>query len=283
LWSVSALSQDFDFDAIQLETIPVADRIHMVNGGGGNIGVLVGDDGILLIDTMFAELEDKIRKELSALSKAPIRFILNTNWHYDHVMGNAALSNDQATIVSHREARQRMLSEQVFPLLHVKIPPYESRALPDITLTDSMTLHFNGEEIEIFHIEAAHSDSDLAFYFKNANVLHTGDLYFAKMYPFIDINHGGSVDGMIASAEKIIGRIDENTKIIPGHGPLSNREELTDFKNMLLEVRDRIAKHIEAGKSLEEIHAAKPTSDLDEQWGDSELFVRLVYTDLSRP
>ncbi len=279
-------SAQYDFDRIQIKTEPVADNIYMLSGGGGNIGVLVGEDGVLLIDAMFAELEEKTRAAISKLSNGSIRFLLNTNWHYDHVRGNVSFAKLGATIIAHEATRTRMESEQYHPFFDMKIPAYPDEALPVVTFTDSMRLHFNGEEIHAFHVVAAHSDADLAFYFRKANVLHTGDLYFCNGYPFIDYNHGGGIDGMIASAEKLVSMTDDDTKIIPGHGPLSNREGLKQYHEMLSILRDRIAQQIKEGKSLEEITLAKPTSHFDEGRDDSmspDEFVRIVYEDLTGP
>ena len=273
-----------ELDQIQIQTDKVTDGIYMLSGGGGNIGVLVGEDGALLIDSMFAELEQKIKTAISELSDRPVRYLLNTNWHYDHVRGNVSFAKDGATILAHEKTRERMATEQYHPFFDMKLPAYPPASLPAITFTDSATLHFNGEEVRAFHIEAAHSDSDLAFFFRKANVLHTGDLYFCAGYPFIDYNHGGGVNGMIAAAGKLIGMIDEDTKVIPGHGPLSNREGLVEYQQMLMTVRDRVAQQIKEGKTLEEITASKPTSDFDEGRTAAmspDEFVKIVYNDLT--
>lgn len=278
-------SAQIDFDKVQIETTPVADRIYMLSGGGGNIGVLVGEEGVLLVDAMFAELEEKNRAVISKLSDGPIRFLLNTNWHYDHVRGNVSFANLGAIIVAHEMTRKRMETEQYHPFFDMELPAYPTEALPVVTISDSMSLYFNGEEIHVFHVAAAHSDADLAFYFRKANVLHTGDLYFSKGYPFIDYNHGGGVDGMIVSADKLIDMVDEDTKIIPGHGPLSDREGLRQYREMLVILRDRIAGRIKERKSLEEITLEKPTSDFDEgrDMGMSpDEFVRILYDDLTK-
>lgn len=278
------LSQQIDFDQIQIETTAVADNIYMLSGGGGNIGVLVGDDGILLIDSMFAELEEKTTSAIAALKSGPIQYVLNTNWHYDHVRGNVFFAKSGATIVAHTTTRERMSSEQYHPFFDMKIPAYPKQSLPVITFVDSLTLHINREEVVAFHVPAAHSDADVAFYFRKANVLHTGDLFFSKGYPFIDYNHGGGIEGMIASADMLLARVDEKTKIIPGHGPLSDRDDLERYQKMLMTLRDRIDKQIQEGKSLEEITASKPTSDFDEgrdMGMPPDDFVKIVFEDLT--
>jgi len=280
---LSAFSTAQDFSKVQIQTIKVADGIYMLVGAGGNIGVSAGQDGILMIDTQFAELIEKIKSAIAEISRGQIRYVLNTNWHYDHAYGNEPLGKSGALIIAHENTRMRMTSEQNYPDFDMKMPALPEAALPVLTFTDSLTLHFNGEEIQAIHIEKAHSDADILIYFKKANVMHTGDLYFTVLYPYIDVSHGGSIDGMIAAAERIIGMTDENTKIIPGHGPLSNREELKTYRDMLVTIRDRIKKQIKEGKTLEEILASKPTADFDEEQSRAtppEMFVRIVYNDL---
>jgi glyoxylase-like metal-dependent hydrolase (beta-lactamase superfamily II) len=274
-----------DFEKVQIETIKVADGIYMLLGSGGNIGISAGEDGILLVDTQFSELMEKIKSAIAEINKGPIRIVLNTNWHYDHAYGNEPLGKSGALIVAHENSRMRMISEQHFPDFNMNIPAFPKDALPVVTFKDSLTLHFNGDEVQVIHIENAHSDADIVIFFRKANVIHTGDLYFTVLYPFIDISHGGSIDGMIAAAERIIGMTDENTKIIPGHGPLSNREELTKYRDMLVTVRDRIKSQIKEGKTLEEILASKPTSDFDKEQIKAippEMFVRIIYNDLAK-
>ena len=283
LLAFSTFSAAQDFSKVQIQTVKVADGIYMLVGSGGNIGVSAGEDGVLLIDTQFAELMEKIKTAIAEINRGPIRIVLNTNWHYDHAYGNEPLGKSGALIMAHENTRMRMTSEQYFPDFDMKIPPFPEAALPVLTFTDSLTLHFNGDEIQVIHIEKAHSDADILIYFRKANVIHTGDLYFTVLYPFIDVSHGGSIDGMIAAAERIISMIDENTKIIPGHGPLSNREELKKYRDMLVTIRDRIKKQIKEGKTLEEVIASKPTADFDKEQSRAippEMFVKIVYNDL---
>ncbi len=279
----SAFSAAQDFSKVEIQTIRVADGVYMLVGAGGNIGVSAGEDGILMIDTQFAELIEKIKSAIAEISRGEIRYVLNTNWHYDHAYGNEPLGKSGALIIAHENTRMRMTSEQNYPDFDMKMPALPEAALPVLTFTDSLTLHFNGEEIQMIHIEKAHSDADILIYFKKANVIHTGDLYFTVLYPYIDVSHGGSIDGMIAAAERISSMIDENTKIIPGHGPLSNREEVKTYRDMLVTIRDRIKKQIKEGKTLEEVLASKPTADFDKEKPSAippEMFVRIVYNDL---
>ncbi len=273
-----------EFDQVEIETVKITDGVYMLVGYGGNIGVSVGEDGTLLIDDQFGELKDKLDAALSDISTHPVRIILNTNWHYDHVSGNAAFAESGAIVIAHEQSRVRMLTEQRHPDLGVEVPPYPAAALPVITISDSMTVHFNGDEIVVFHIPNAHSDADLAFYFRNANVMHTGDLLFVGGYPYIDISNGGSIDGTIAATDRLVGMIDENAKVIPGHGPLTDLAGLQEYREMLATVRDRVADQINAGKSLEEIIASNPTNGFDEGRDDfvpRELFVEIVYNSLT--
>ncbi|UCE22380.1 MAG: MBL fold metallo-hydrolase [Candidatus Aminicenantes bacterium] len=285
LVAFSAFSTAQDFSKVQIQTIKVADGVYMLVGSGGNIGVSAGEDGILMIDTQFAEIIEKIKSAIAEISSGQIRFVLNTNWHYDHAYGNEPLGKSGALIIAHENTRMRMTSEQNYPDFDMKMPALPEAALPVLTFTDSLTLHFNGEEIQVTHIEKAHSDADIVIYFRKANVIHTGDLYFTVLYPYIDVSHGGSIDGMIAAAERISSMIDENTKIIPGHGPLSNLEELKTYRDMLVTIRDRIKKQIKEGKTLEEVLASKPTADFDKEKSSAippEMFVQIIYNDLAK-
>ena len=285
LWGISPLILAQDFEKIQIETVRVGDNIYMLSGGGGNIGVSVGENGILLIDSQFSQLSEKIKAAITKISEAPVRFLINTNWHYDHVSGNEPLGKSGAVIIAHENTWKRMTAEQTFPEFDSKQPPYPAAALPVVTFTDSLTLHFNGEAIQLLHVEKAHSDADILIFFGRANIVHTGDLYFSGGYPFIDLAHGGSVNGMIAASDKILKMIDAKTKVIPGHGPLSDRAGVDEFKSMLVTVRDRVAKLIKEGKTIDEVLASKPTADFDKVRGQglpSEMFIKIVYDELSK-
>jgi cyclase len=274
-----------DFEKIQIETVKVAEGIYMLVGGGGNIGVSTGENGVLLIDDQFGQLMEKIRAAITKISGGPIRIVLNTNWHYDHVSGNEILGKSGALIMAHENSRKLMMVEQSFPELNTHLPPYPEAALPVLTFKDFLTLYFNGDEIQVTHIPQAHSDADIVIYFRKANVIHTGDLCFSAGYPFIDVTHGGSTNGMIEAADTIFKMIDANTKLIPGHGPLTNREGLQKFRDMLATIRDRIAKLIQEGKTLEEVLASKPTSDFDKDRKAGmppDLLVKIIYGDLKK-
>ena len=275
-----------DFEKVQIKTVPIAGNIFLLIGSGGNIGVSVGDDGALLVDDEFPQLVEKIKTAVARLDPGPIRFVLNTNWHYDHADGNELLTQGGAIVIAHENSRKHMLGEQRLPELYpdLKIPPYPKKALPVITVSNLLTLHFNGDEIRMVHAPNAHSDGDLLFHFVKANVIHTGDLFFSNGFPFINISAGGTVEGMIKAADIILGMCDERTKVIPGHGSLSDREGVQAFKDLLVAGRDRIAALVKQGKSLEEAIASKPVDGLykgGKSWLSSDMFVKVVYQDLT--
>ncbi len=285
LWAIHPIAFAQDLSKVQIETVKVAEDVYMLVGAGGNIGVFAGEDGVLLVDSQFSELIEKIKAAVAAVNPGPIRFLINTNWHNDHVYGNEPLGKAGAVIIAHENTWKRMTAEQTYPEFQFKQPPAAVEALPVVTFLDSLTLHFNGGTFQVIYIENAHSDADVLVLSRKANVMQTGDLFFSSGYPFIDISHGGSVSGMIAAASQILEVIDENTKVIPGHGPLSNRAGVEQFKNMMVTVRDRIAKQIKEGKTLGEVLASKPTADFDKARGvglPAEMFVKIVYTDLSK-
>ena len=275
-----------DMGKVQSQTLKIADGIYMLRGEGGNIGVCAGADGILLIDCDLPELHEKIAAALAAINPGPVRFLLNTNWHFDHAKGNELFAKAGATIIAHENARQRMTVEQTHDDFGYRIPPYPAAALPVITVADSMTLYFNVEEIDVLHIPGAHSDADLLFHFRKANVTHAGDLVFSGIYPYIDVDHGGSVDGTIAAAEKILRMMDTNTVLIPGHGRrVMKKADVSRYRDMLVEVRGRVSALISQGKNEQEVVAQRPTADIDKDWdgpGSAELFVRIVYRSLTR-
>lgn len=284
-WTDRAVAQDFD--KTQIQSVKVSEGIYLLHGAGGNIGVSAGANGVLLIDSQFGELHEKIKAAVAEFSGGPVRFVLNTNGHFDHALGNELFGKAGAVIVAHENARKRMMTEQVHDVVDSKTPAYPAAALPEVTFAESLALHFNGEDIQAIHVPHAHSDSDAFYCFRRANVIHTGDLFFSGGYPYIDIGNGGSINGMIAAADKILGVSDQNTKIMPGHGHLSDRKRLQGYRTMLATVRDRVAKMIKEGKNREDIVASKPTADLDEDWKaglgmPADMFVTLVYKDLSR-
>ena len=285
LVATSAFAQQ-DFSKVQIETIPVAEGIYMLVGSGGNIGLSVGQDGVFLIDDQYAPLTDKILKAVSAVSDKPVRFLINTHWHMDHTGGNENIGKSGAIIVAHDNVRTRLVKGQFMKTFNVTIPPAPPKALPVITFAEGVTFHWNNETLEVLHPKSAHTDGDAVIYFKNANVVHAGDLFFNGVYPFIDAGSGGSMEGVIAGVNELLDRIDENTKVIPGHGPLGDKSQLKTYRDMLVTVHERIKKLISEGKNIDEIVAAKPTADYDEKWGGGFLkpdqWVQIAYSAMQK-
>lgn len=282
--SLPAFAQQ-DFSKVEVKSEKLADGVYMLTGAGGNIGVSAGADGVFLIDSQYAPLTDRIKAAIAGLSTQPVRFLLNTHWHGDHVGGNENLGKSGVVIVAQENVRKRMSQEQFNKIFNSKTPPSPAAALPLVTFVDSISFHVNGDNVDAFHVPPAHTDGDAMVYFRRANVLHMGDTFFNGMYPFVDLSTGGSIAGMIGACERGLSTGDATTKIIPGHGPSGNKADLKAFRDMLAASRDAVAPLVKAGKTLDEVKAAKPTAALDEKWGKGflkpDVWVSIVYADLS--
>ncbi|MCP3981724.1 MAG: MBL fold metallo-hydrolase [bacterium] len=283
----SAVAGAQDWDAVEIEATHVAGNVHMLAGAGGNLGVVVGEYGVFLVDDQYAPLTDKIRDAVTKISDQPIRFVVNTHWHGDHTGGNENLGQTGTVVVAHENVRARMSVEQVMEALDRTVPASSEAALPVITFPGELTFHLGGEEARVFHVERAHTDGDSMIWFPQANVLHMGDVLFHGVYPFLDVGSGGSIDGLIAAVGRALAMIDDETKVIPGHGELTDRAGLEAYRAMLESSRAAIAPLVRAGKSREEIIAAKPTAATDETlgggWIKPDQWVGFVYDSLTEP
>jgi glyoxylase-like metal-dependent hydrolase (beta-lactamase superfamily II) len=286
LVAVPSVAQEQDFSKVEIATTKVADGIYMLEGAGGNIGVSAGADGVFLIDDQYAPLTEKIVAAVTAIDDGPIRFVLNTHWHGDHTGGNENLGEAGTLIVAHDNVRRQMTVGQFFELWDRTVEPSSEASLPVVTFSDTVTFHLNGQEIHAFHVAHAHTDGDSMVHFGNLNVLHMGDVFFNGIFPFIDVYSGGSLSGMIAACNQALHLVDDDTAIIPGHGPLANRADLVRYRDMLQTAHGAIAPMVRRGMSLEEVQAAEPLAPLVEQWGGgfitTEQFIGLVYQGMSR-
>ena len=284
--SVIASAAGAQAPAAKLEVEKVADGVHVLYGRGGNIGVSVGPDGVILIDDQFAPSTPQVLEALATLAPEPPRFVLNTHWHGDHTGGNENLAARGSVIVAHDQVRQRMSTEQFSEFLQRKTPPSPGGALPVVTYNDSLSLHVNGDELRGYHAPNAHTDGDTVVHFRKANVIHTGDLFFHGMYPFIDLDSGGSVSGLIAGVDKILGIADDRTRIIPGHGKVTDRAGLAAYRKMLVDTSARVQLLVKEGKTLEQAQAAKPNADYDAtlawEFISADFFLRTLYEDARR-
>ena len=256
-----------DYSKVEIQATRLSDTTYMLTGAGGNLGLSVGDDAVFLIDDQFAELSPKITAAIAKLSPKPVKFLLNTHWHFDHAGGNENFGKSGAIIVAHENVRKRLNSEQFIELMNMKVPASPRAGLPVVTFVGAISFHLNGEEIRAIHVERAHTDGDAIVHFLKSDVIHMGDVYFNGLYPFIDTSSGGSIEGVIAACDKVLAIATDKTKIIPGHGPLSGKAELKAYRDMLATVASRVKPMVIDGRKLEEISAAKPTAEFDAQWG----------------
>ena len=276
-------SQEPDWSKVQIKSTKIAGNVYMLEGAGGNIGVSVGPDGILIVDDQFAPLADKIRASLKTLNQGKLRFILNTHWHGDHTGSNAAFG-PEATIVAHDNVRKRLSTEQRSEFFKSTTPASPKEALPVITFDQSLTVHFNGEEIRAIHFPNGHTDGDSVIFFTTSNVVHLGDDFFAGRFPFVDLESGGSVEGLTKNIGELITKIPADAKLIPGHGPISTLDDLKAYHRMLVEttaiVRDKIA----AKKTLDQIKSEGLPAEWN-SWGTgfikTDLWLELVFRSLS--
>jgi len=278
---IAPLSTSAQMTDVKIAATKVADSIHMLKGKGGNIGVLTGPDGTFMIDDQFAPLTTKILAAVKEIGGETPRFVINTHYHHDHTGGNENLGKMGVTIVSHDNVRKKLANGATIKAFDKVIPPAPKAAVPVITFAEEMTFHLNGQTVHVFHSNNAHTDGDAIIHFREANVIHAGDTFFNGFYPFIDVGGGGSVQGVIAAVDKMLALANDDTKIIPGHGPLANKAQLIAYRDMLTIAQGRLSKLKSSGKSAAEAVAEKPLSDLETTWGKGFLptdkWITIVY------
>ena len=272
-------------DTVQIRTERLADGVYALRGAGGNIGLAIGPDAVFVVDDQFAPLTPKILAAIAALTDRPVRFVVNTHWHFDHTGGNENMGKAGALLVAHDNVRRRMSTRQFIEFIRREELPAPPGALPVVTFTDAVSFHINGDEVTAIHLPAAHTDGDAAVYFRRANVVHMGDVYVPS-YPLVDLSSGGSLSGVVRGVDRVLALINDETKVIPGHGPTADRAALRAYRDMLATIRDRVHARVRAGATLEQIIASKPTADFDARWEGSFVkaadLVRFAHADATR-
>ncbi|HRK56772.1 MAG TPA: MBL fold metallo-hydrolase [Burkholderiaceae bacterium] len=292
LWSAATLcsphaaaQQDFSKASVRVEQL--SPTTFMISGEGGNLGVSVGPDAVFVIDDQYAPMATKLKAAIARLTKRPIDFVFNTHWHGDHTGGNESMGKAGALIVAHEQVRKRLSADGLIAFLGMKTKAQPKAALPVVTFTQDITFHINGDEVHAYHVPHAHTDGDAIVHFKNSNVIHMGDIFFNKSYPFIDTSSGGTVRGVLQAVDRALATVNEDTKIIPGHGPLASKADLQAYRDMLAAVSERIDQQIKAKKTLQDIVALKPTAPFDAVWGGGFLppdkWVEMLYDNLRQP
>jgi glyoxylase-like metal-dependent hydrolase (beta-lactamase superfamily II) len=271
-----------DLSKVEIKTTKVAGGVYMLEGAGGNIGVSAGPDGVLIVDDQFAPLADKIRAAFKPLSPGQLRFVLNTHFHFDHTHANPVFGRE-ALIVAHANVRRRLSTETT--VLGEKYQPLPKEGLPVVTYDTTVSVHFNGEEVRVIHFPAGHTDGDSVVYFTGSNVIHMGDDFFAGRFPFVDLDNGGSVEGLARNVGEIIAKAPAGVKIIPGHGPLSTVEDLRAYHSMLVETTEAVRTRLRAGRTLEQAKA-EGLPDKWKTWGagfvNTQQWVETVYRSLQK-
>jgi cyclase len=274
-----------DYSKVEIRTTDLGNNCYMLEGWGGNITVAVAADGIIMVDGEYAPLHDKIKAAIEAISKQPIKYLINTHFHGDHTGGNEAFAKDGVTIVSQVNVSTRLAAGTTNGLTGAKTPPAPQAALPSDTYTNFSKIRLQGRVADLKHIANAHTDGDTYVWFKTANVLSTGDTFTSGNYPYIDFANGGNIKGMIAATDAYLRLTNAKTRIVPGHGPLADKAALMEYRTMLITARDRMANLVKEGKSEDDVVAMKPFADLDAKWAGSELasknFIRVVYHSLA--
>lgn len=277
--NLAAQEKEVEFSNIQL-----SDTVYMLKGRGGNVGVSSGTDGLYIIDDQLRPITAQLVKAIGKISDKPIRFVINTHYHADHTGGNETIGKSGSIIVAHENVRERMRTEQISLFMKNTTPEYAKEALPVLTFNDKLSLHLNGETATVYHVAHGHTDGDSIIHFPVSNVIHMGDMFFNGLYPYVDLDAGGSIQGMVQAADLALSLSDESTRIIPGHGPLGMTQDLRDYRDYLIKASTNVQAFINEGKTLEQIVAEKPTSEWDDTLGKTWItpaqFVTFIYNSL---
>ncbi|WP_066343813.1 MBL fold metallo-hydrolase [Geminocystis sp. NIES-3708] len=283
--AVPAIIAQKNLDNVKIEVYAVK-NLYMLKGEGGNMLAYVGNDGIILIDSQLPSLSEKITEAMAKITRQPIRYLINTHYHFDHTGGNENFAKNGAMIIAHDNVIKQMKVPHTYEVLGMNIPVSSNQALPRITFNDQTSLNLNDNPINAFHVPPAHTDGDIVIHFPQQNLIHTGDLFFNGMYPFIDTGVGGSVQGMIKAIDKILLLCDDQSIIIPGHGEIASPKDLMAFQDMLKTVNERVKEGITKNMTLSDLIEAKTLADLDETWGkgflNSNQFLTIAYNGLSQ-
>lgn len=277
--SLSAQEKPVEFTTFQL-----SDTVYMLKGRGGNVGISTGEDGLYIIDDQLRPITTQLLEAIRKVSDKQIRFVLNTHYHADHVGGNETLGAAGAVVIAHDNIRKRMTTEQVSIFSENTTPPYAKGALPVLTFNDRISLHLNGETATAYYVASGHTDGDSIIHFPVSNVIHMGDMFFNGLYPYVDLDAGGSMQGLIVAADLALSLANDSTRIIPGHGPLGMTEELKNYRDYLVEASTNVQELIDQDMGLEQIIAARPTRQWDEELGKTWItpaqFVTFIYNSL---
>ena len=277
--SLSAEDKPVEFTTFQL-----SDTVYMLRGRGGNIGISTGEDGLYIIDDQLRPITTQLLQAIRKISHKPIRFVINTHYHADHVGGNETIGDAGAVLIAHENIRKRMTTEQVSIFMNNSTPPYPKGALPVLTFNDRLSLHLNGETATAYYVANGHTDGDSIIHFPVSNVIHMGDMFFNGLYPYVDLDAGGSMQGLVEAANLALSMADESTRIIPGHGPLGMTEDLKNYRDYLVQAGANVQELIDKDMSLQQIIAAEPTKEWDEALGKTWItpaqFVTFIYNSL---
>jgi cyclase len=269
-----------NWDTVRIRPEKIIDNIYLLKGSGGNIGVLTGKDGVLIVDDQYLPLGEKIKNAIATLDSNPVKYTINTHIHLDHTGGNEYFKQAGSTIIAHKVVRERMMKEHVNKTTNQTTPPRPADAWPLVTFDDNLNVHLNGQDIELIHFNAGHTDGDVIIRFKQANVFHMGDVFVTYGYPYIDMSNGGTINGLIACLDKVMGLMDINTKVIPGHGNLCTKDDVKKYRDRLASIRDQVAAALKKGSKIEDLANLGITDAIDAEWGKGFMkgkdFIRIV-------